>query len=72
MHPNIVSAKPGKCELCGMNLVPGDPMSTAAAALTCASFTAVAPGTFSWPPVDVVLMIDSSSSAAAARSSSFR
>lgn len=29
MHPNIVSATPGKCELCGMNLVPGDPMATA-------------------------------------------
>ena len=29
MHPNIVSATPGKCELCGMALVPGDPMATA-------------------------------------------
>jgi hypothetical protein len=29
MHPSIVSATPGKCELCGMNLVPGDPMATA-------------------------------------------
>jgi hypothetical protein len=28
MHPNIVSATPGKCELCGMPLVPGDPMAT--------------------------------------------
>jgi heavy metal-binding protein len=29
MHPNIVSATPGKCEICGMTLVPGDPMATA-------------------------------------------
>lgn len=29
MHPNIVSATPGKCSLCGMALVPGDPMATA-------------------------------------------
>ena len=29
MHPNIVSATPGKCGLCGMTLVPGDPMATA-------------------------------------------
>lgn len=29
MHPSIVSATPGKCELCGMNLVPGDPMAMA-------------------------------------------
>jgi hypothetical protein len=29
MHPNIVSATEGKCSLCGMALVPGDPMATA-------------------------------------------
>lgn len=29
MHPNIVSATPGKCGICGMDLVPGDPMATA-------------------------------------------
>jgi len=29
MHPNIVSATPGKCSICGMALVPGDPMATA-------------------------------------------
>jgi hypothetical protein len=29
MHPNIVSAEEGKCSLCGMDLVPGDPMATA-------------------------------------------
>jgi hypothetical protein len=29
MHPNIVSATEGKCSLCGMDLVPGDPMATA-------------------------------------------
>jgi len=29
MHPNISSATPGKCEICGMELVPGDPMATA-------------------------------------------
>jgi hypothetical protein len=29
MHPNMVSATEGKCSLCGMDLVPGDPMATA-------------------------------------------
>ena len=29
MHPNEVSATPGKCPLCGMELVAGDPMATA-------------------------------------------
>ena len=29
MHPNIVSATEGKCSLCGMDLVPGDPTATA-------------------------------------------
>ncbi len=28
MHPDIVSATPGKCSICGMALVPGDPMAT--------------------------------------------
>jgi hypothetical protein len=29
MHPNEVKAEPGKCSICGMTLVPGDPMATA-------------------------------------------
>jgi hypothetical protein len=29
MHPNIMSAMPGKCEICGMALVAGNPMATA-------------------------------------------
>jgi len=29
MHPNEVKAEPGTCSLCGMKLVPGDPMATA-------------------------------------------
>ena len=29
MHPNEVKAAPGKCGICGMTLVPGDPMATA-------------------------------------------
>jgi heavy metal-binding protein len=28
MHPNEVKAEPGKCSICGMTLVPGDPMAT--------------------------------------------
>jgi hypothetical protein len=34
MHPNEVKAEPGKCSICGMTLVPGDPMATADYALT--------------------------------------
>lgn len=33
MHPNEVKAEPGKCSICGMTLVPGDPMATADYAL---------------------------------------
>ncbi len=29
MHPNEVKAAPGTCGICGMKLVPGDPMATA-------------------------------------------
>jgi hypothetical protein len=29
MHPNEVKAEPGNCSICGMKLVPGDPMATA-------------------------------------------
>ena len=29
MHPNEVKAEPGSCSICGMKLVPGDPMATA-------------------------------------------
>ncbi|MFA5909089.1 MAG: heavy metal-binding domain-containing protein [Vicinamibacterales bacterium] len=29
MHPNEVKAEPGTCSICGMTLVPGDPMATA-------------------------------------------
>jgi hypothetical protein len=29
MHPNEVKAEPGTCSICGMKLVPGDPMATA-------------------------------------------
>lgn len=29
MHPNEVKAAPGTCSICGMTLVPGDPMATA-------------------------------------------
>ena len=29
MHPNEVRAAPGTCSICGMTLVPGDPMATA-------------------------------------------
>jgi len=29
MHPNEVKASPGTCSICGMTLVPGDPMATA-------------------------------------------
>lgn len=29
MHPNEVKATPGTCSICGMTLVPGDPMATA-------------------------------------------
>jgi len=29
MHPNEVKAEPGKCSICGMTLVPGDPTATA-------------------------------------------
>ena len=29
MHPNEVRATPGTCSICGMTLVPGDPMATA-------------------------------------------
>ena len=29
MHPNEVKAEPGTCGICGMKLVPGDPMATA-------------------------------------------
>ena len=29
MHPNEVMASPGTCSICGMTLVPGDPMATA-------------------------------------------
>lgn len=28
MHPNEVRAEPGTCSICGMKLVPGDPMAT--------------------------------------------
>src|SRR6185436_1784438 len=34
MHPNEVKATPGTCSICGMTLVPGDPMATADYALT--------------------------------------
>src|SRR4026208_2075178 len=34
MHPNEVKATPGTCSICGMTLVPGDPMATAASAVT--------------------------------------
>lgn len=34
MHPNEVKSEPGKCSICGMTLVPGDPMATADYALT--------------------------------------
>lgn len=33
MHPNEVKATPGTCSICGMTLVPGDPMATADYAL---------------------------------------
>ena len=33
MHPNEVKAAPGTCSICGMTLVPGDPMATADYAL---------------------------------------
>src|SRR6188472_548820 len=29
MHPNEVKSEPGTCSICGMTLVPGDPMATA-------------------------------------------
>src|SRR5215510_1582902 len=29
MHPNEVKPTPGTCSICGMTLVPGDPMATA-------------------------------------------
>ncbi|MGH9386785.1 MAG: heavy metal-binding domain-containing protein [Vicinamibacterales bacterium] len=29
MHPNEVKGEPGNCSICGMKLVPGDPMATA-------------------------------------------
>src|SRR5262245_39605863 len=29
MHPNEGKAEPGNCSICGMKLVPGDPMATA-------------------------------------------
>jgi hypothetical protein len=29
MHPNEVKAEPGNCSICGMKLVPGDPMAIA-------------------------------------------
>lgn len=34
MHPNEVKATPGTCSICGMTLVPGDPMATADYSLT--------------------------------------
>ena len=34
MHPNEVKATPGTCSICGMTLVPGDPMATADYTLT--------------------------------------
>ena len=34
MHPNEVKATPGTCSICGMTLVPGDPMATADYELT--------------------------------------
>ena len=34
MHPNEVKTTPGTCSICGMTLVPGDPMATADYALT--------------------------------------
>jgi hypothetical protein len=34
MHPNEVKPTPGTCSICGMTLVPGDPMATADYALT--------------------------------------
>ena len=34
MHPNEVRATPGTCGICGMTLVPGDPMATADYALS--------------------------------------
>jgi hypothetical protein len=34
MHPNEVKAEPGKCSICGMTLVAGDPMATADYPLT--------------------------------------
>jgi hypothetical protein len=34
MHPNEVKSAPGTCSICGMTLVPGDPMATADYALT--------------------------------------
>lgn len=34
MHPNEVKAAPGTCSICGMTLVPGDPMATADYSLT--------------------------------------
>ncbi len=34
MHPNEVKAAPGTCSICGMTLVPGDPMATADYGLT--------------------------------------
>lgn len=34
MHPNEVQATPGTCRICGMTLVPGDPMVTADYAVT--------------------------------------
>jgi hypothetical protein len=34
MHPNEVKAAPGTCSICGMTLVPGDPMATADYALS--------------------------------------
>lgn len=37
MHPNEVKATPGTCSICGMTLVPGDPMATADYALKIAT-----------------------------------
>lgn len=34
MHPNEVKTAPGTCSICGMTLVPGDPMATADYGLT--------------------------------------
>jgi hypothetical protein len=37
MHPNEVKAAPGTCSICGMTLVPGDPMATADYPVTVAT-----------------------------------